>query len=525
MRMVEVQYNPYIPKMSILIDGSPPSDFSRLVQYTEEDLWFWSDRILDTIYRELSDGFSIIFTGTDEDAAVMRSICEQDQHCLRFAANRFVITDPLQSRMQRLNQLIKKDGRFNYRKTEIEAAFILNSRKSGLYDLIRAIDIRNLYCHVDVSAVQAHVGFDERKTDVIFYITDNAADTEWIRQISCPVFVILMGEKNKLLKVGRMVRFWETTEEGLLETIFSCFLQGPLLWAFRDCLNSMREAMEGEEEILALANVEPAIHILVEKEIEVGKSVRIRVSTKHEEVPLPRLIYRIPEEDVAFSDGLCVFGKKEGDATLEVYRYGEKAPFAVEKIKVIRRNRIRKILLSEDTLLLGIGERKKLECSYFPEDADNPDTISWVSSNEDIVRTNRNGEMTAVGCGNCQIMCIAENISAKCICQVKPYLQEIRIMTPLENDRLYLEPFEEKNLQLCCVPEDCKDGSLRIISLDTDVVNVIGNTLYAKSGGRTSLTIQNISGSKSRTLGVVVRTVPTERRGILNSFLQRLKGN
>ena len=37
--VVQVKYNPYIPRLSILIDGKQPSEFSQLVQYSDEDIW------------------------------------------------------------------------------------------------------------------------------------------------------------------------------------------------------------------------------------------------------------------------------------------------------------------------------------------------------------------------------------------------------------------------------------------------------------------------------------------------------
>lgn len=61
-RMVEIEYNPYIPQLQIVIDGLQPPDFSRLIQYSDEDIWQWAHEIVDTIYAEVRDDFILSFT-------------------------------------------------------------------------------------------------------------------------------------------------------------------------------------------------------------------------------------------------------------------------------------------------------------------------------------------------------------------------------------------------------------------------------------------------------------------------------
>lgn len=68
--LVEIQYDPYRPNVSVLLNGKPPSEYSRLIQYSDEDLWKWDDEILDVIYDELNDDFQLVFAGTDFDAAI-----------------------------------------------------------------------------------------------------------------------------------------------------------------------------------------------------------------------------------------------------------------------------------------------------------------------------------------------------------------------------------------------------------------------------------------------------------------------
>ena len=125
-RLVELQYNPYIPRLQVLIDGTPPADFSRLIQYSDEDIWLWICEIMDTLYSEVRDDYFVCFTGTLQDAKIIKFVCENSIHCVGFRHADFLIADTLPKRMGKLNQLIKKAGITTYDKTVIEACFLIS---------------------------------------------------------------------------------------------------------------------------------------------------------------------------------------------------------------------------------------------------------------------------------------------------------------------------------------------------------------------------------------------------------------
>ena len=78
--LVEIQYDPYSPNVSILLNGKRPSDYSQLIQYSDEDLWKWADKILGVLYTELNDDYGLVFVGRDCDAAILQKLCENDPH-------------------------------------------------------------------------------------------------------------------------------------------------------------------------------------------------------------------------------------------------------------------------------------------------------------------------------------------------------------------------------------------------------------------------------------------------------------
>lgn len=504
--LVELQHNPYIPEMRVLIDGKQPPDFSRLVQYSDEDIWYWYKDILDAIYSEIRNDFAISFTGTPQDAEVLEFVCRHHKFCRGFKARDFMVSDPLQMRMQRLNQYIKRTNNVAFSKTIIDASFLLTPKMQGYLEDISAIDVNNLFCAVRVSTLGMQSPFEETENGFMFLIADSSESVDnYIQRFQTrkPIFVIFIGRENGLREVTDRALIYDATPDSMFNTIFSCFLQAPLLMAFRRCIKSI-QASKNDAELKKLSCIEPLIGVEVENRIEVGKSAKISVSLDPPLGQVPKLIYKIANHHVASCDGLCVFGKQEGSANLEVYRSGDAKPFAVREISVYKRNRITKLILSDDSLLLGVGDRKRIKCDYAPVDADNTQTITWKSSDESVIRIDKNGGISAISKGACRIICTAENVSAQCICTVKPYLKDISVDIELEEGVLYLEPLSEITLQVAITPSDCVDGELTVVSSDYNVVNVVKNTLYAKDKGEAEITIRNSTGRVSQSFKAVI---------------------
>ena len=81
---INMQYNPYLPRLTVLIDGKQPSEYSRLTQFADEDIWKWHSEILNVLYNEVRDEFFVIFTGTEWSIDIMKFECEQNLHCIGF---------------------------------------------------------------------------------------------------------------------------------------------------------------------------------------------------------------------------------------------------------------------------------------------------------------------------------------------------------------------------------------------------------------------------------------------------------
>lgn len=520
-RMVELEYNPYIPQFQIVIDGLQPPDFSRLIQYSDEDIWHWAHEIVDTIYAEVRDDFILSFIGTEQDAAIIRYVCENCKNCVGFKHKDFQIADTLPKRMGKLNQLIKKAGITTYERTVIDATFLIPPIQQQLLEDIMSIDINNLFCAVRVSTIGVKSQFDENQDSVLFVLANSLEEgTKYLERtiLQKPAFILVLGNNNRVLSITKNYWCVETTQEQLFDTIFNCFIQMPLVSAFRKCTTSIHGGKKLAKELQLVLCTEPIISITTEKEVEVGKSIRIITTQEPDVGIMPKLIYKIRNQQIASCDGLSVYGLSEGDCVLEVYKSGSKQPFFTKNIHAYKRNRITRLILSDDTLLIGVSDRKRIALDYYPSNADNANEISWKSTDEKVLTIDSSGNTVALSSGSCRIICTAENVSAQCICTVKPYLEDLVFDFTLdENGNIVMQPLQELVVHAERIPNDCIDGEITISSSNCDVVNVANSTLYAKNGGEAIITIKNSSARISRSFNVVV-SKPQQQKKKLGFF-------
>ena len=505
--LVELQYNPYVPRLKVLINGKQPSDYSRLIQYSNEDIWQWCNEILDVIYSEIRDDFVVSFTGYKSDADLLTFAAKRCPHCLGVKQQEYVVNEPLQKRLGKINQLIKNSGITSYKKTVVRASFAVSDSMATYLDDIKDIDINNLFCSVLVSLRNtAPIGTNEN--DYFFIITDDIQKTaqqiESYPNSTNPYFVICPGAKNELLDVSEKALFFQTTSDSMITTIFECFLKIPLLKAFRECAKSVPPSSSIWHQTQVVSSVEPIINVEFELPIEVGKSNKLSVSLDPPIGQPPKLEYKVQNGTIASCDGIHIYGQSAGETKLEIYRIGEKMPFDIKKVQVIKRNRITKLMLSESDLTIGLNDKKLINLDYAPTDADNVREITWRSSDTKVVKVDNTGRVMAVGLGECRIICTAENVSAQCVCKVKPYLREIAIETPLEDNTLQLIPMQELNLKIKTTPNDSIDGKIVVKSSDCGIVNVVGQKLLAKNKGEATITVSNATNRITKVFKVIV---------------------
>lgn len=521
---INLHYNPFLPQLTILIDGKQPPEYSRLIQFSDEDIWKWHSEILNVLYSEIKDDFYLTFIGRDLDAKILQFECEKNKHCIGFSSKPHLVNVSLQKRLGSLNQLIKSNGGINYQHSILEAHFIIPNELQSYLDEILSIDINNLFCSTRIHASNTGANYiDNTENSFIFILTKDVTEGEKISE-KCnsknPIFLICCGDDgkdNKPKKITSSCIVYECDFNDIISAIFDCFLGFPLTQVLRNCLQSI-SLSANRNDILKISAVEPLVDIKIEQNIEVGKSAIIRTTFDPPLVSPPKVLFRTVDTLIATTDNMSVFGIKPGKTQLEAYYYGAQKPFQTCELNVIQRNRIKKIILNDDELLLGIGDTKKMHFTYSPSNADNANMITWKSSDEKIATIDKHGTLICKSSGVCKILCIAENISAICHCEILPYLESLSVDLPSSesNNELLLKPMQEYELLVKPYPQNSIDSSYCIISSDYNVANIVGNTIIAKNIG--TATIEIINASRRKKISFVVNVSKPKRNFFKNLF-------
>lgn len=508
--VIKLLYNPFIPRLNITINDQHLSEFSQLIQYTDEDIFKWVPCICETIYSEVKNDYLILFTGTESDAAIFRVAAKKNEHCISFKHIPFPIDTPVNQRMIALQKYISTNNISQFAINKIGYHLFVEEGIGVDECLIKSkMSIRNRFCVVS----------EANKTDSEVY--DFVIATSKKRGLSIAngenhTFIIIIGERNELIDVEENCLYYSATEDTVLKTIYICLLSFPLTIALRNTYSSIKKEL-CTTELKMIVAVDPVVTVALSNQVELGRTATLIVNYYPNNLNKPKLLYKIQNPSIASCNGIYVSGKSVGQTKLEIYKTGETIPIETIDISVIQRNRIKDLFLSAEELMLGLGDLTRVSVDYSPEDADNTDTIKWESTDSSIVVVSK-GRLQAVGVGNCRIICTAENVSAQCVCTVKEYLKDIIVQPYFEENRIEMTPMEEIDLCLQKKPSDVVDGDLFVSSSDSDIVNCIGNKLVAKNTGNAQIIIYNRSQSVVKTFSVAV--VPSVRT---SGFLQKLK--
>ncbi|CCX58483.1 putative uncharacterized protein [Blautia hydrogenotrophica CAG:147] len=145
---------------------------------------------------------------------------------------------------------------------------------------------------------------------------------------------------------------------------------------------------------------------------------------------------------------------------------------------------LKKITLSEISITLKPGENHSLTVNYDPEDTISDKTVTWSTSNPDIV-TVENGVVTAVGNGEAAVLAKVGKLSAICQVHVKTPLEGIT----LSETSISLAKGQYSYLKVGYLPEDSSEYPEVVWSTsDKKVATVDNGKMSAVGGGDATIT-------------------------------------
>lgn len=527
---VEIINNPYLQRLQILINGEAVSVYSSLEKFMDEPFVYWCDKILPAIYAELnSSSFFLHFKSSKEETDIMREIAAQTPYCIQYTSSGFIRKTTLVERMANLNNLIKKNNLKGYRQQKCTAVFIVPEKMVLLCSELKQIEIKNLYCNIEIVAITYNEFMQNRiKGDITFIICQNGDQNIATEKFSLfSGFIVCIGQEKRFTgKIGEALCY-ETTMENLFNTIFTCFIVGPLGKIFAQTVEGLSSDIKSrfKDEVECLLST--SLRVIPKPEsltVEVGHSVQLGFDADIDgyEFSKTDFIFDSKPRGIIKCNGMRVEGLKAGNATLYVYREGENKPCAELVYTVIQRNRITELCMEENKIFLGEGDLYSLEYSFQPVNADNVSEIIFETEDDSIVQTDDNGNIKAVKTGDCVLRVIAGNVSDSCTIHVLPHIKDIVV----DESDIYLAPGESLNISAKPFPDICIDSKLKYACMDVRVANIIGTQLKAVGIGDTVLVIQNREETITKKIRIFVgRKKPSEKKSTeKKGFFSKLFG-
>jgi len=500
--IVEMCFNPYSCTTQILINGRSPSEYSSLIQFMTEPLYLWCNHLFALLYGEINDKFSMIFTGRKFDADILKYLAANDYNCISFKHRTFMTDTPLQKRMILLNEVIKKGG-INVNRQRMEVDFILSDVMFRSY--INELEIGNKFCYIEKHIFTvSEYNKQTTPSKYLFILCDDFSLADKIDSKAKIGFVLKENSTKSFAYFNNSLCYLNMKgNDDIFEALFECLLYAPLCDAFVNCILSLNgnRSIVYTDGFRILTAIKPLVKVDFPEEVELGRSINIKVYTEPSMGEAPEISFEYDRSGIVNCTNQRIEGIKEGIVNILLYEKGSKRAFALKQVKVRKRNRITSLLLSDTNLLLGVGDNKLLAVSYFPENADNSNTIEWLSTDTTVATVNSNGTIHAVSVGRCQIICSAENASVRTEIEVKPYLTDLIIENITTDEIIEITLDKDIELEISPSPKNAIDKGYQISSSNVMVINTFGTTIHPVSIGEAEVIIFN----NTKTIQKIIR--------------------
>lgn len=513
MKIVELIYNPYVPNLKIKINNQNISEFSQLIQFFDEPIWYWKDKLFDILYDEIKEDYILYFTGTLFHQQLIDQVIKNEDHCKKIILKNYDVNINLQNRLKDLDRIYKSHN-FNISKIINKFFLVYLDDSETIISNLKNLEISNSFCEIKFQIINES---SLLKASNNIFISNKYSNIEriskkYINSDEPNYFIYLQNKKNRFLKFEKNNYIFESNEETLVNTIFDIMLTFPLEQILSIVISTINKNIELKgvllQKIRKVTQIDPIVKIKYESTIEIKKSKPIKIVFIPEISKEIRLIYRSLDKEIATCDGMYIYGHNEGKTRIEVYKEGEAVPCEILYVTVIKRNRITSLLFDDDFVQIGINDIFQNKLSYFPEDADNISNIQWKVTDPSVLSLLKNGVVKAKNVGECRLICTVENVSVSCNYRVLPYLERIELNI---DNPLVIERGKDLDINVSLYPVNAIDGQYSIKSLNMDIVNVIGNTLSAKKIGETEIQIEN--NTKRISKSIKIQVVKKKKKG------------
>lgn len=242
--------------------------------------------------------------------------------------------------------------------------------------------------------------------------------------------------------------------------------------------------------------------------LTVGETLTLAAAILPEEAADTPVIWASRDPEVVTVDETGTLTAVSPGTTTVTAKAGNQTAYCFVTVEEPKPVPVAEIILSETEFTLAVGQSKTLTAKVLPEDATEK-TVTWTSSDPDVVTVDQDGTLTALTLGSAVITAEADDISAACTITVtEPVLAEEILF---EEEELTLLAGETMALTVTILPEDTTDKTVTWTSSDPEIAEVDpdGN-LTAISVGSAVITAETAGLTDTCTVTVKFADVPED---------------
>ncbi|WP_308769500.1 Ig-like domain-containing protein [uncultured Bacteroides sp.] len=254
----------------------------------------------------------------------------------------------------------------------------------------------------------------------------------------------------------------------------------------------------------------------------VGDSLSLKAIITPSDATDQKVNWDSSEETVAVvSSKGVVFAVGEGTCVITASVDGKTAKCTITVQKEIVS--VESIILSEDALLLGIGDRATLIATIRPDDATECDFV-WTSSNQEVATVSNEGKVVAILAGTCTITVTAGGKSASCTVTVNSNVIPVKEVV-LSASSLTLKEGESHILIATVTPSDATEQTVTWKSGNPDIATVSDQgKIEAIHAGTCVITASSGGKVSECVVTVLSKTIEVEQIALSSSSLSLKEG-
>lgn len=500
MNRVIVKYNPYLPELSVLINGYPISKYSSIKSYKHKPFVEWCTNFFDEIGSEVNDKYTLNFIGTDFENTIFEKLANENNLCVDYHYEHVEFKQDVYDRLETLKDI----GDVNP-VSEIKIG-IWSEDLELVDDFLQLLIQKQEYMQIDentlllteyplVKVMVKKIEFPEDFLSVQIPITLSQGEPEedlinHIQSLNRSIFLISLG--NQSVFKGKKVNIFyyqvngEEATERIDEIISGAGL--PLILSDRDYQfqkqvddGTIFLTNENKEKLYQICEIEPIYKVKIPSKAYINRTFTIGI----QRIPdSNNVFYAVKSKNGCFKiEGLKITPLESGDDVLSVYANNSSVPVFSKNINIEDGSFIDNISFNASQITIPVAEERKFQLSYEPQDAVDGDEIDWHFSHPDIVEV-RNGKLYGIQPGETTLTVKAQDVEASLNISVLPHIKRIQ----LSKNNVILKVGEAQQINYLVVPDNAIEKDfIQIESSNEKVAVYRGGRVIGKSPGKATI--------------------------------------